>query len=70
MRAVRRLLRDTAPLGAWRPPVPLPWGDVSSDELDPLAKTYALTGTHRDRLKLDVPYDIDIDISAEALDAL
>ncbi|GAA0930007.1 Uma2 family endonuclease [Streptomyces thermoalcalitolerans] len=43
---------------------------VRTYELDPLTKTYALTGTHRGRLKLDVPYDIDIDITAEALDAL
>lgn len=43
---------------------------VRTYELDPLTKTYALTGTHRDRLKLDVPYDIDIDITTEALDAL
>lgn len=43
---------------------------VRTYELDPLTKTYALTGTHRDRLKLDVPYEIDIDISTEALDAL
>ncbi|MFF8592648.1 Uma2 family endonuclease [Streptomyces sp. NPDC015220] len=43
---------------------------VRTYELDPLTKAYGLTGTHRDRLKLDVPYDIDIDVSPEALDAL
>lgn len=36
-------------------------------ELDPLSKTYALTGIHHDRLKISVPYDIDVDISVEAL---
>ncbi|NEA49169.1 Uma2 family endonuclease [Streptomyces sp. SID10815] len=43
---------------------------VRTYELDPLTKAYSLTGTHRDRLKADVPYDIDVDISPEALDAL
>ncbi|MCX5048747.1 MULTISPECIES: hypothetical protein [unclassified Streptomyces] len=35
-----------------------------------MSKTYALTGTHRELLKLSVPYDVDIDITADALDAL
>ncbi|MGW6024438.1 Uma2 family endonuclease [Streptomyces sp. NPDC055099] len=39
-------------------------------ELDPLSKTYALTGIHHDRLKVSVPYDIDVDISVEALKEL
>ncbi|MFL6051650.1 MAG: Uma2 family endonuclease [Actinoallomurus sp.] len=32
-------------------------------ELDVATKTYALTGIHHDRLKLTVPFDIDIDLS-------
>ncbi|NMO37397.1 Uma2 family endonuclease [Streptomyces sp. GMY01] len=43
---------------------------VRTYELDPLTKAYSLTGTHRDRLKADVPYDMDVDITPEALDAL
>ncbi len=39
-------------------------------ELDPLTKTYALTGIHHDRLKVGVPYGIDVDISLDALRAL
>ncbi|MFJ8753523.1 Uma2 family endonuclease [Streptomyces sp. NPDC102441] len=39
-------------------------------ELDPVNKTYALTGIHHDRLKTGVPFPVDLDISAEALDAL
>lgn len=39
-------------------------------ELDPVNKTYALTGIHHERLKTGVPFPVDIDISAEALDAL
>ncbi|MEU8705948.1 Uma2 family endonuclease [Streptomyces sp. NPDC048565] len=39
-------------------------------ELDPVTKAYALTGIHHDRLKTGVPFPIDLDISAEALDAL
>lgn len=41
---------------------------VRTYELDPRSKAYALTGTHRDLLKLPVPYDIDI--TADALKAL
>ena len=37
-------------------------------ELDPVSKTYDLTGTHRELLKLGVPYDIDVDITSDALD--
>lgn len=33
-------------------------------ELDPVNKKYISTGVHRDRLKLSVPYDIDIDLTA------
>jgi len=36
-------------------------------ELDPLSRTYALTGIHHDRLKTGVPYAIDVDITTEAL---
>ncbi|MFF9566724.1 Uma2 family endonuclease [Streptomyces sp. NPDC014685] len=39
-------------------------------ELDPVSRTYALTGIHHNRLKTDVPFPIDIDITREALDAL
>ncbi|MFJ2589469.1 Uma2 family endonuclease [Streptomyces sp. NPDC087538] len=39
-------------------------------ELDPVSKAYALTGIHHDRLKVSVPFPIDIDITQEALDAL
>ncbi|MFE0130340.1 Uma2 family endonuclease [Streptomyces sp. NPDC059037] len=39
-------------------------------ELDPLSKTYALTGIHHDRLRISVPYDIDVDISVKALKEL
>lgn len=35
-----------------------------------MTKTYGFTGTHRDLLKVGVPYSIDIDITPEALDAL
>ncbi|MGC5399542.1 Uma2 family endonuclease [Streptomyces sp. DT20] len=33
-------------------------------EYDATHKTYVSTGVHRDRLKLSVPYDIDIDLTA------
>lgn len=39
-------------------------------ELDPVNKAYDLTGTYRDHLKVSVPFDIDIDITLEALKAL
>ncbi|MFJ6855347.1 Uma2 family endonuclease [Streptomyces sp. NPDC091271] len=39
-------------------------------ELDPVNKAYALTGIHHDRLKTGVPFPVDVDISAEALDRL
>ncbi|MFF5210074.1 Uma2 family endonuclease [Streptosporangium sp. NPDC000396] len=32
-------------------------------ELDPATKTYVPTGIHHDRLKLSVPFDIDIDLT-------
>jgi Uma2 family endonuclease len=32
-------------------------------ELDAATRTYALTGIHHDRLKLKVPFDIDIDLT-------
>ena len=43
---------------------------VRTYELDPVTKAYVSTGTHRDRLKTDVPSEIDIDITPEALEAL
>ena len=33
-------------------------------ELDPATRAYVATGIHHDRLKLTVPYDIDIDLTA------
>ncbi|MFH9608119.1 Uma2 family endonuclease [Streptomyces sp. NPDC017448] len=39
-------------------------------ELDPVTKAYALTGIHHDRLKTGVPFPVDIDVSAEALNEL
>ncbi|MBB2908908.1 Uma2 family endonuclease [Streptosporangium becharense] len=32
-------------------------------ELDPATKAYALTGIHHDRLKVSVPFDVDIDLT-------
>jgi Uma2 family endonuclease len=32
-------------------------------ELDPSAKAYTLSGIHHDRLKLTVPFDVDIDLT-------
>ncbi|WP_342666863.1 Uma2 family endonuclease [Streptosporangium amethystogenes] len=32
-------------------------------ELDPLARSYVLTGIHHDRLKISAPFDIDIDLT-------
>ncbi|WJV48200.1 Uma2 family endonuclease [Streptomyces flavofungini] len=37
---------------------------VQVHELGQASGTYALTGIHHDRLKLSVPYDIDIDLTA------
>ncbi|WP_432934524.1 Uma2 family endonuclease [Microbispora sp. CA-135349] len=37
-------------------------------ELDPATTAYALTGIHHDRLKLAVPFDVDIDLTE--IDAL
>jgi Uma2 family endonuclease len=37
-------------------------------ELDPLTRAYIHTGMHRDRIKVDKPYSIDIDLTA--IDAL
>ncbi|MFF4092522.1 Uma2 family endonuclease [Streptomyces sp. NPDC001834] len=33
-------------------------------QLDPVGKKYVFTGVHHDRLKVSVPYDIDIDLTA------
>ncbi len=35
-------------------------------ELDPATNTYAVTGIHHDRLKLSVPFDIDVDLTEVA----
>jgi hypothetical protein len=43
---------------------------VRVHELDPVSKTYALTGIHHDRLRTGVPFLVGIGIPAEALDAL
>lgn len=43
---------------------------VRAYEIDPVNKTYALTGIHHDHLKLTVPNDIDVDISLQALEEL
>ncbi|MGJ6964897.1 Uma2 family endonuclease [Streptosporangium sp. G11] len=32
-------------------------------ELDPVTRSYALTGIHRDLLKVSVPFDVDIDLT-------
>jgi Uma2 family endonuclease len=32
-------------------------------ELDPASKTYALTGIHRDQLKIEVPYPLTVDLT-------
>ncbi|TQM29537.1 Uma2 family endonuclease [Nocardia bhagyanarayanae] len=36
---------------------------VYAYELDPATRTYALTGIHHDKLRLSVPFDIDIDLT-------
>jgi Uma2 family endonuclease len=36
-------------------------------ELDPVTRAYGLSGTYHERLKVTVPFDIDIDISLDAL---
>ena len=43
---------------------------VRAYEIDPVNKTYALTGIHHDHLKLTAPYDIDVDITLDALKEL
>ena len=43
---------------------------VRAYEIDPVNKTYALTGIHHDHLKLTAPYDIDVDITSDALQEL
>lgn len=35
-------------------------------ELEPATRTYAVTGIHHDRLKTDVPFPVDIDLTAVA----
>ncbi|GAA3795846.1 Uma2 family endonuclease [Streptomyces phyllanthi] len=39
-------------------------------EIDPVNKNYALTGIHHDKLQLTTPYDIDVDITLDALKEL
>lgn len=39
-------------------------------EIDPVNKTYTLTGIHHEKLDLSVPFDIDVDISLDALKEL
>ncbi|MGV9849620.1 hypothetical protein [Streptomyces endocoffeicus] len=36
---------------------------VRTYELDPVTKSYAITGIHHERLKLTVPFTIDIDLT-------
>ncbi|MFF3440691.1 Uma2 family endonuclease [Streptosporangium sp. NPDC002721] len=36
---------------------------VHVHELNPVTRAYALTGVHQNRLKLSLPYDIDIDLT-------
>ncbi|GHH80021.1 hypothetical protein GCM10018793_34160 [Streptomyces sulfonofaciens] len=43
---------------------------VHTYELDPVTKSYTPTGIHRAQLTLEAPFDIDIDISLDALKAL
>nr|WP_313896902.1 Uma2 family endonuclease [Streptomyces sp. GC420] len=39
-------------------------------ELDPVTKAYIFSGMHRTQLKLQVPFDIDIDIDLTEIDNL
>lgn len=55
-------------LGERRRPVPCGAGvndrpAVRTYELDPVTKSYAITGIHHERLKLTVPFTIDIDLT-------
>ncbi|PZX35512.1 MULTISPECIES: hypothetical protein [unclassified Streptomyces] len=43
---------------------------VRVHELDPVTKSYALTGIHHDRLKTSVPFPVDVDVSSDALGSL
>ncbi|MET8943102.1 Uma2 family endonuclease [Streptomyces sp. NPDC004542] len=40
---------------------------IRTYELDPVTKAYGPTGTYHERLKVTVPFDIDMDISLNAL---
>ncbi|WNM35625.1 Uma2 family endonuclease [Streptomyces sp. Li-HN-5-11] len=40
---------------------------VRTYELDPVTKVYVVTGIYHDKLELSVPFDVDIDISLDAL---
>ncbi|MFE9608601.1 hypothetical protein [Streptomyces sp. NPDC006012] len=65
--------RGTEPVTRW--PIPPAEGWTADDldqglpvvyvyELDPATATYALSGIFHDRLKLTVPFDIEIDLTA------
>jgi Uma2 family endonuclease len=43
---------------------------VRAYELDPVTRAYALAGTYREQLKVGDPFDIDVDISLDALQEL
>ncbi|WP_327403447.1 hypothetical protein OG194_27345 [Streptomyces sp. NBC_01288] len=43
---------------------------VRVHEIDPVNRTYTLTGGHHDKLDLRMPYDIDVGIGSDALKAL
>ncbi|MGR6970915.1 Uma2 family endonuclease [Streptomyces cynarae] len=43
---------------------------VRTYELDPVTKAYVVTGIHHDKLELSVPFDIDLDITLDALKRL
>ncbi|MGE9692815.1 Uma2 family endonuclease [Streptomyces sp. NRRL F-5630] len=43
---------------------------VRTYELDPVTGAYALTGIHHKRLQVSAPFDIDLDITWDAVDSL
>lgn len=38
------------------------WSRYNIYEIDPATKSYVAAGVHHDRLKLGVPFDVDIDL--------